>query len=116
MYSTAPLMFPGDFEKPHEALTQRVKLFRWGGDCYAYGLLASGHVDLVVEASLKLYDFAALVPVVAGAGGLITDWRGRPLDINSDGSVLAAGDPATHRAAMAVLAGDGAPASRRRTG
>ena len=100
MYSTAPIMFPGAFEKRHEALTQKVKLFRWGGDCYAYGLLASGHVDLVVENSLKLYDFAALVAVIKGAGGLITDWQGKELDIHSDGSVLAAGDAATHRAAM----------------
>ena len=105
MYSTAPIMFPGAYEKPHEALTHQVKLFRWGGDCYAYGLLASGHVDLVVEASLKLYDFAALVPVIKGAGGLITDWRGGDLDMASDGSVLAAGDPAVHRAARDVLAG-----------
>ena len=105
MYSTAPIMFPGAFEKRHEALTQKVKLFRWGGDCYAYGLLASGHVDLVVENSLKLYDFAALVPVIKGAGGLITDWQGKELDINSDGSVLAAGDAAIHRAAMDILGG-----------
>ena len=104
MYSTAPIMFPGAYEKPHEALTKKVKLFRWGGDCYAYGLLASGHVDLVVEASLKLYDFAALVPVIKGAGGLITDWRGRDLDMASDGSVLAAGDTAVHRSAMGMLA------------
>ena len=117
MYSTAPIMFPGAFEKRHEALTQQVKLFRWGGDCYAYGLLASGHVDLVVEASLKLYDFAALVPVVAGAGGLITDWQGKELDIDSDGSVIAAGDAAVHRAAIAALAGDGGTTDkRRRTG
>jgi inositol-phosphate phosphatase / L-galactose 1-phosphate phosphatase / histidinol-phosphatase len=118
MYSTAPIMFPGAFEKRHEALTQRVKLFRWGGDCYAYGLLASGHVDLVVENSLKLYDFAALVPVVKGAGGLITDWAGKELDINSDGSVLAAGDAAIHRAASAVLNGTdlAGPATHRRTG
>jgi len=68
-----------------------VKLFRWGGDCYAYGLLASGHVDLVVENSLKLYDFAALVPVIKGAGGLITDWQGRELDMQSDGSVAGGG-------------------------
>ncbi len=114
MYSTAPIMFPGAFAKPHEALTQSVKLFRWGGDCYAYGLLASGHCDLVAEASLKLYDFAALVPVVKGAGGLITDWRGKELDIDSDGSVLAAGDPATHRAAMAVLGGDGTISGHKR--
>ena len=105
MYSTAPIMFPGAYEKPHEKLKKKVKLFRWGGDCYAYGLLASGHVDLVVEASLKLYDFAALVPVIKGAGGLITDWRGGELDMNSDGSVLAAGDATVHRAAIEVLAG-----------
>ena len=103
MYSTAPIMFPGAYEKPHEALTKKVKLFRWGGDCYAYGLLASGHVDLVVEASLKLYDFAALVPVVKGAGGLITDWRGKELDMNSDGSVLAAGDAKSHAESMRIL-------------
>jgi inositol-phosphate phosphatase/L-galactose 1-phosphate phosphatase/histidinol-phosphatase len=118
MYSTAPIMFPGAFEKRHQALTQRVKLFRWGGDCYAYGLLAAGHVDLVVENSLKLYDFAALVPVIKGAGGLITDWRGKPLDVHSDGSVLAAGDAAVHRAAIDVLNGaipDG-PERRRRLG
>ena len=77
-----------------------MKLFRWGGDCYAYGLLAAGHVDLVVENSLKLYDFAALAPVIKGAGGMITDWHGRELDMNSDGSVIAAGDPAIHRAAQ----------------
>ena len=103
MYSTAPLMFPGAFGRRHEALTERVKLFRWGGDCYAYGLLAAGHVDLVVENSLKLYDFAALVPVIKGAGGLITDWKGKELDVHSDGSVLAAGDMQVHAAAMQVL-------------
>ncbi len=103
MYSTAPIMFPGAYEKPHEALTRKVKLFRWGGDCYAYGLLASGHVDLVVEASLKLYDFAALVPVVKGAGGLITDWRGGELDMHSDGSVLAAGDAKVHAESIGIL-------------
>ncbi len=105
MYSTAPLMFTGALEQPHRALTERVKLFRWGGDCYAYGLLAAGHVDLVVEASLQLYDFAALAPVIKGAGGLITDWRGRELDMHSDGTVIAAGDAATHRAAASILAG-----------
>ena len=122
MYSTAPIMFPGDLEQKHAALAQRVKLFRWGGDCYAYGLLASGHVDLVVENALKLYDFAALVPVITGAGGLITDWQGKPLDMHSDGSVLAAGDPSLHRAAREVLeaatgdSADDTPAAGRRTG
>jgi histidinol phosphatase-like enzyme (inositol monophosphatase family) len=105
MYSTAPIMFSGEVEKRHTALAKQVKLFRWGGDCYAYCLLAAGHIDLVVENALKLYDFAALVPVIQGAGGLITDWQGRELDMKSDGSVLAAGDPAIHRAAQKTLAG-----------
>jgi inositol-phosphate phosphatase/L-galactose 1-phosphate phosphatase/histidinol-phosphatase len=116
MYSTAPIMFAGAAGQRHEALAQRVKLFRWGGDCYAYGLLASGHVDLVVENSLKLYDFAALVPVIKGAGGLITDWNGRELDMSSDGSVLAAGDAATHRAASDVLNGIDSSGPQRRHG
>ncbi len=64
----------------------------WGGDCYNYALLAAGHLDLVVEAGLRLYDFAALVPVIEGAGGAITDWAGRPLDAGSDGRVIAASD------------------------
>ena len=104
MYSTAPGMFKGAELQRHEVLAEKVKLFRWGGDCYAYGLLALGHVDLVVESSLKLYDYAALVPVITGAGGLITDWHGKELDMHSDGSVLAAGDAAMHRAARGLLA------------
>ncbi len=66
----------------------------FGGDCYNYGLVASGHVDVVIEAGLKLYDYAALVPVVEGAGGMMADWQGNPLDAGSDGTVIALGDPA----------------------
>ncbi len=66
----------------------------YGGDCYNYALLASGQIDLVMEAGLKLHDFAALVPVVEGAGGMMCDWQGNPLDANSDGSVLALGENA----------------------
>jgi inositol-phosphate phosphatase / L-galactose 1-phosphate phosphatase / histidinol-phosphatase len=66
----------------------------WGGDCYNYGLLASGHIDIVVEAGLKIHDFAALVPVVEGAGGMMCDWSGDPLNANSQGHVIALGDPA----------------------
>src|SRR3546814_14872579 len=66
----------------------------FGGDCYNYGLLASGHVDLVVEAGLKLHDFAALVPIVEGAGGTMCDWAGEPLNADSSGRVIALGDPA----------------------
>ena len=66
----------------------------WGGDCYNYALLASGHIDIVVEAGLKLHDFAALIPVVEGAGGMMCDWAGEPLSADSKGDVIALGDPA----------------------
>ncbi len=66
----------------------------YGGDCYNYGLLASGHLDIVCESGLQLYDFAALVPIVEGAGGRMCDWNGEPLTAASEGHVLAIGDPA----------------------
>ena len=66
----------------------------YGGDCYNYGLLASGQLDIVCESGLQLYDFAALVPVVEGAGGRMCDWNGDPLTSASEGHVLAIGDPA----------------------
>jgi inositol-phosphate phosphatase/L-galactose 1-phosphate phosphatase/histidinol-phosphatase len=66
----------------------------WGGDCYNYALLATGQIDLVVETGLKLHDFAALVPIVEGAGGMMCDWNGDPLRAGSAGDVIALGDPA----------------------
>ena len=66
----------------------------WGGDCYNYALLASGYIDIVVEAGLKIHDFAALIPVVEGAGGMMCDWAGEPLNAQSAGHVIALGDPA----------------------
>ena len=73
---------------------KRQGMIVYGGDCYNYGLLAAGHLDIVCEAGLELYDYAALVPVVEGAGGIMSDWQGNPLDAESDGRVLALGDPA----------------------
>jgi histidinol phosphatase-like enzyme (inositol monophosphatase family) len=75
----------------------------WGGDCYNYGLLAAGHLDLVIEDGLKIYDFAALVPVVEGAGGRMTDWQGQPLHRDSAGQVIAAGAPALITETVALL-------------
>lgn len=103
--STSPDLFKGDDRATFRRLADRTKVAVYGGDCYTYGLLASGFYDLVVESELKLYDFAALVPVVTGAGGLMTDWAGRPLGAGSDGRVIAAGDPRTHAEAMAVIGG-----------
>jgi inositol-phosphate phosphatase/L-galactose 1-phosphate phosphatase/histidinol-phosphatase len=75
----------------------------YGGDCYNYGLLASGLIDLVVESGLQLYDFAALVPVVEGAGGRMCDWHGARLDADSDGRVIAAGDASLVEAVLDAL-------------
>ncbi|MEM6909670.1 MAG: inositol monophosphatase family protein [Pseudomonadota bacterium] len=75
----------------------------YGGDCYNYALLASGHIDCVLEAGLKLYDYAALVPVVEGAGGMMADWQGNPLDADSDGTVIALGDPARMEDVLAAM-------------
>ncbi|RJY09664.1 inositol monophosphatase family protein [Aurantiacibacter aquimixticola] len=77
-----------------------------GGDCYNYGCLASGQLDIVAEAGLKLHDYAALVPVVEGAGGVMSDWGGEPLHAESDGTVLALGDPARLEDVLDVLAND----------
>jgi histidinol phosphatase-like enzyme (inositol monophosphatase family) len=94
--TTSPHLFAGEevdaFMGVARAVAERKIIY--GGDCYNYGLLASGHVDIVCEAGLKLYDYAALVPVVEGAGGIVSDWQGNPLDAQSDGRVLALGDPA----------------------
>lgn len=92
--STAPQAFPGCTAEHFSRLAGQCRDTIWGGDCYNYGLVASGHVDIVVEAGLKLYDVAALVPVVEGAGGRMCDWSGDPLTADSDGQVIALGDPA----------------------
>jgi histidinol phosphatase-like enzyme (inositol monophosphatase family) len=100
---TSPAIFRADEQARWERLAQSVRRVSWGGDCYAYGLLALGQIDIVAEATLKLWDWAALVPVITGAGGSITDWAGRPLHPDSDGTVLALGDPALLPAALQAL-------------
>ena len=75
-----------------------------GGDCYNYAMLASGHLDVVCEAGLKLHDWAALVPVIEGAGGTMCDWNGDPLHAGSTGHVLALGDPARLEDVVEALA------------
>jgi inositol-phosphate phosphatase/L-galactose 1-phosphate phosphatase/histidinol-phosphatase len=97
-------MFHGADAGAFARIAAAVKLQRFGADCYAYGLLAHGFIDLVIEASLKTYDFAAMLPIVAGAGGIASDWQGRKLTLASDGRVLVAGDRRAHEAALALLA------------
>lgn len=106
---TDPGMFEGAEQEAFAALSTRVRLRRFGTDCHAYGLLAHGLVDLVVESGLKPYDIQALVPIVEAAGGVVTDWAGGPC--YDGGQVVAAGDPRMHAAALAVLADAARPAT-----
>ncbi|MBL6929399.1 MAG: histidinol-phosphatase [Rhodospirillales bacterium] len=105
MASTSPGMFLGGDATAFAALKAAVRQTVWGGDCHSYGLLASGNLDLVAEAGMSPYDHLALVPVIEGAGGKITDWNGAALGLSSDGTVLAAGDAAMHKAAEILLTG-----------
>jgi len=105
LFATTPDMFKGEDATSFARVSAAVKLTRFGADCYAYGLLAAGFVDLVLEANLKPYDFCAMVPIVEGAGGVASDWRGRSLDLASDGRILVAGDRRAHGAALALLGG-----------
>ncbi|HEV7287239.1 histidinol-phosphatase [Sphingomonas sp.] len=102
--TTSPALFTDDQLHAFEHVDAAVLSTVLGGDCYNYGLVASGHLDLVIEAGLKLHDFAALVPVVEGAGGRMCDWQGDPLHAGSNGEVIAAGDPARIEELVEALA------------
>jgi inositol-phosphate phosphatase/L-galactose 1-phosphate phosphatase/histidinol-phosphatase len=104
LYATSPRMFADAAAVAFERLRSNCYADVYGADLYAYGLLARGRVDLVCEASLQPYDYCAAVPVVEGAGGVISTWDGQPLGLSSGSCVLAAGDPRAHRAARAALA------------
>lgn len=106
LYSTHPGMFqpPGLLER-FQQLSARCRLQRWGGDCYAFALLAQGSIDLMVDSSLMPYDILPLVPIIEGAGGVVTDLHGRtPLE---GGTVIAAANPALHAAALEIMADPG---------
>ena len=100
---TSPSMFPGSAASAFARLQAAAKRTTWGGDCYAYGLLALGQVDVIAEADLKIWDWAALVPIIEGAGGRMTDWTGAPLRPDGPGHALAVGDPALLPGAVARL-------------
>ena len=99
---TSPEML-GPHRPAWERLAAGVRRVSWGGDCYAYGLLALGQIDVIAEADLKIWDWAAVQPVVAGAGGSLTDWSGCPLTMESDGRVVAVGNPALLPGITALL-------------
>ena len=101
LFTTDPYLFAADEAPAFAELRLRTRLTRYGTDCYAYALLASGHVDLVVESGLQAYDIAAHIPLIDAAGGVVTDWQGG--DCRWGGRILAAGDPAVHEQALRIL-------------
>ena len=101
VFTTDPYLFTGAEIPAFDQIRAESRLTRFGTDCYAYALLASGHVDLVVESGLAAYDIAAHIPLIQAAGGVVTDWQGG--DCRWGGRTVAAGDPAVHEAALRIL-------------
>lgn len=100
--TTHPIAHFGDADRDRFFRVERAcRLSRYGGDCYGYALLAMGFFDLIVETELKRWDVAALLPIVEGAGGVVTDWSGGP--VGEGGSLIAAGDPRVHGEAVKLL-------------
>lgn len=102
--TAADLFSPGQGERWRK-VAKGAKHVVYGGDCYTYAQIASGFVDVVLEAGLQTYDYCALAPVVEAAGGIVTDWEGNPLTLSSDGTILACGDARTHAEILAFLNG-----------
>ncbi|WP_448950244.1 histidinol-phosphatase [Labrys neptuniae] len=105
LYTTSPRLMAAPEQARFAAVEEKVKLSRYGGDCYAYAMLAMGLVDLVIEANLQPYDITALIPIVEGAGGVITTWDGGPAQ--AGGRIVAAGDARVHAAALSLLQAEG---------
>ncbi len=101
--TTSPEYFSAIASPSFHAVRAAARDILYGCDGYAYGLLANGGVDLVIESGLKPYDYCALAPVISGAGGIITDWRGESLTLHSNGDVLACGDEALHAIAISMI-------------
>jgi len=103
LQTTSPLLMNAADRAAFERVEAKAKLSRYGGDCYAYCMLASGQIDLVIETELKPYDILPLIPIIAGAGGIVTTWdNGSPLQ---GGRIVAAGDRRVHAAALEMLKG-----------
>ena len=101
LFTTSPLLMNAADRSAFGKVEDAVRLSRYGGDCYAYCMLAAGHVDLVIETELKPYDVLPLVPIIAGAGGIVTTWENGPP--HAGGRIVAAGDKRVHAAALALL-------------
>jgi myo-inositol-1(or 4)-monophosphatase len=103
MFTTSPLLMNEADRARFKRVEDKVKLSRYGGDCYAYCMLAAGQIDLIVETELKTHDIVALIPIINGAGGIVTTWEGGPPQ--AGGRIVVAGDKRVHAAALEVLNG-----------
>lgn len=101
LVSTHPDLFGIDEFEKFNRLSSQCLLNRWGGDCYNYAMLAAGFVDLVVEDQLHAFDIVPLIPMLRGAGCIVTDWQGRPA--LGGGKIVAAATESLHEAAISVL-------------
>jgi myo-inositol-1(or 4)-monophosphatase len=101
LFTTSPLLMSEDERAAFKRVEDASRLSRYGGDCYAYCMIAAGHVDLVIESGLKPHDIVALIPIITGAGGIVTTWDGGPP--TAGGRIIAAGDRRVHEAAVALL-------------
>jgi myo-inositol-1(or 4)-monophosphatase len=101
MFTTSPLLMNESDRAHFRRVEDAVRLSRYGGDCYAYCMLAAGQIDLIIETELKPHDIAPLIPIIAGAGGVVTTWENRPAQ--TGGRIVAAGDARVHAAALELL-------------
>jgi myo-inositol-1(or 4)-monophosphatase len=100
--TTSPLLMNSSDRADFVRLEDKVKLSRYGGDCYAYCMLAAGQIDLIVETEIKPHDIVPLIPIITGAGGIVTTWENGPAQ--HGGRIVVAGDARVHKAALDVLA------------
>ena len=102
LFTTSPMLMSDDERARYTQVEKRARLARYGGDCYAYCMVAAGFVDLVVEAGLKSHDIVPLIPIIEGAGGIVTNWNGD--SARDGGRILVAGDKRVHAEALKLLA------------
>ena len=103
LLTSSPDFFDASEYRRFEAVSRAVRFRRFGGDCYTYAMLAGGWCDLVIESSLYPFDILPLVPLVERAGGVISDWQGNPLGLDSGPQVIAAGTAELHAKALDIL-------------
>ncbi|MCE1237399.1 MAG: histidinol-phosphatase [Hyphomicrobiales bacterium] len=102
LFTTTPALFDAEERPAYDRVESRVRLARYGVDCYAYCMVAAGFADVVIEAGLQPYDIVALIPVIEGAGGVVTSWTGGAAA--DGGRVVASGDPCLHDEVLRLLA------------